>query len=397
MRRLYALLLHAENVIHHQLVAHSVAVLRVAVGAVFLGFGVLKYFPGISPAEGLTRATTHLLTFGLIPGAVSLVAIATLECFIGACLITGRLMRAAIWLLAIEFVGILAPLALLPDRLFSGPHNAPTLEGQYVLKDMILVGAGMVIAAATFRGGRLVRSDLPPVSRPVPKDRWMASRSWAWCSIVAGTPSSYARSASDTACLSQSSRTGATSRERAPRTPWTGPRCPPAGETRVPSEQRKRAQLIAGRAKVRHSAPIPPSRVCPPHAPRPPRGLVREGQRDGTVRTPGNVERVQPADDGVQRVEHRQLKASPKDVAGVGARSQTEASPNALPGRTQGKSCRLIGALLGLDPGSDAAHRHVDALLPGMLRHFPPGHRQQPTRSPVAIRCLTRTARTSWR
>jgi putative oxidoreductase len=166
MRRLYALLLHAENVIHHQLVAHSVAVLRVAVGAVFLGFGVLKYFPGISPAEGLTRATTHLLTFGLIPGAVSLVAIATLECFSGACLITGRLMRAAIWLLAIEFVGILAPLALLPDRLFSGPHNAPTLEGQYVLKDMILVGAGMVIAAATFRGGRLVRSDLPPVSRP---------------------------------------------------------------------------------------------------------------------------------------------------------------------------------------------------------------------------------------
>ena len=52
---------------------------------------------------------------------------------------------------------------------------------------------------------------------------------------------------------------------------------------------------------------------------------------------------------------------------------------------------------LGLDPGSDAAHRHVDALLPGMLRHFPPGYRQQPTRSPVAIRCLTRTARTSWR
>ncbi len=41
-----------------------------------------------------------------------------------------------------------------------------------------------------------------------------------------------------------------------------------------------------------------------------------------------------------------------------------------MPGRTPGKSCRLIGALLGLDPGSDAAHRHVDALLPGMLRHF---------------------------
>ncbi len=157
---------HVENLIHHWLVTHSVAVLRVAVGAVFLGFGVLKYFPGVSPAENLTEATTHLLTFGLVPDGVSLVAIATLECFIGACLISGRFMRVAIWLLAIEFVGILSPLVLLPGRLFAGPHHAPTLEGQYVLKDVILVGAGMVIAAATFRGGRLVRADLPPVRGP---------------------------------------------------------------------------------------------------------------------------------------------------------------------------------------------------------------------------------------
>jgi len=47
-------------------------------------------------------------------------------------------------------------------RLFAGPHHAPTLEGQCVLKDIILVAAGLVIAAGTFRGGRLVRSDLPP-------------------------------------------------------------------------------------------------------------------------------------------------------------------------------------------------------------------------------------------
>jgi len=46
--------------------------------------------------------------------------------------------------------------------LFAGPHGAPTLEGQYVLKDIILVTAGMVIAAATFRGGRIVRGDVAP-------------------------------------------------------------------------------------------------------------------------------------------------------------------------------------------------------------------------------------------
>jgi hypothetical protein len=52
-----------------------------------------------------------------------------------------RRMRRVVWLLAIELVGILAPLVLLPARLFSGPHGAPTLEGQYALEDVILVAA----------------------------------------------------------------------------------------------------------------------------------------------------------------------------------------------------------------------------------------------------------------
>ena len=165
MRAAYDRFLHLENLIHHQLVRHSVAVLRVAVGLVFLGFGVLKFFPGVSPAQGITEDTTHILFLGLVPGDVALPMIATLESVIGICLITGKAMRVGIWLLAIEFVGILSPLVLLPGRLFSGPHHAPTLEGQYVLKDIILVGAAMVIAAATFRGGRLVRGDLDPAAR----------------------------------------------------------------------------------------------------------------------------------------------------------------------------------------------------------------------------------------
>jgi putative oxidoreductase len=158
----YEKFLHLENRIHHQLVLHSVAALRVAVGAIFLGFGVLKFFPGVSPAEDLTEATTHILFLGLVPGAVAIKLIATLECVIGICLLINRGMRLAIWLLAIEFVGILSPLVLLPGRLFDGPHGAPNLEGQYVLKDLILVAAGLVIAAGSFRGGRMVRGDLPP-------------------------------------------------------------------------------------------------------------------------------------------------------------------------------------------------------------------------------------------
>jgi putative oxidoreductase len=164
MEAAYQKFLHLENHIHHQLVLHSIAALRIAVGIIFLGFGVLKFFPGVSPAEDITRATTHILFLGLVPGGVAMVMIATLECVIGICLLANRGMRLAIWLLAIEFVGILSPLVLLPARLFAGPHHAPTLEGQYVLKDIILVAAALVIAAGSFRGGRMVRGDLAPTA-----------------------------------------------------------------------------------------------------------------------------------------------------------------------------------------------------------------------------------------
>lgn len=118
-----------EEKLHGLLVRHSIAALRITVGAVFLGFGVLKFFPGISPAQELSIKTIDLLTLGVLPWQVGLVAIATLECFIGVCLLAKRWMRVAVWLLAIEFVGILAPLVLLPERLFGGPQGAPTLEG----------------------------------------------------------------------------------------------------------------------------------------------------------------------------------------------------------------------------------------------------------------------------
>ncbi|MDP8907771.1 MAG: DoxX family protein, partial [Chloroflexota bacterium] len=103
-----------EEKLHGVLVRHSITALRVTVGLVFVGFGLLKFFPGVSPAEGLSIKTIDLLTFGVVPWRVGITLIAGLECFIGVCLLANRWMRVAVWLLAIEFVGILAPLVLLP-------------------------------------------------------------------------------------------------------------------------------------------------------------------------------------------------------------------------------------------------------------------------------------------
>ena len=139
---------------HRWLVAHSITLLRLSLGAVFLGFGILKLFPGVSPAEDLVKTTTHILTFGLVPGSLALAGVGVLECVIGACLLSGRALRLAVYLLGVQFVGILSPIVLLTSRMFDGPHHAPTLEGQYVLKDVILVAATLVLAA-TLRGGKL--------------------------------------------------------------------------------------------------------------------------------------------------------------------------------------------------------------------------------------------------
>jgi hypothetical protein len=103
------------------LVRHSITLLRISMGAVIFTFGLVKYAPGLSPAEDLVLATTHLLTFGLVPDNVALVLIATVECCIGLSLLTARLMHITVYLQAMWLIGSLSPVVLLPERLFSGP------------------------------------------------------------------------------------------------------------------------------------------------------------------------------------------------------------------------------------------------------------------------------------
>ena len=55
------------------------------------------------------------------------------------------------YLLVLWTLGILSPAVLLAGRLFMGPYHAPTLEGQYVLKDIVLLTASLVIATTLSR------------------------------------------------------------------------------------------------------------------------------------------------------------------------------------------------------------------------------------------------------
>jgi uncharacterized membrane protein YphA (DoxX/SURF4 family) len=137
------------------LVTHSIVLLRVAMGGIFVLFGVLKFFPGVSPIEDLATRTTAALSFGLVTGTAAMTTIAALECVIGLCFLTGRFLRIGVWLLGAQMLGAMSPLVLFPGELFAGPGHAPTLVAQYIIKDVVLIGAGFVIAA-TWTGGQLV-------------------------------------------------------------------------------------------------------------------------------------------------------------------------------------------------------------------------------------------------
>jgi uncharacterized membrane protein YphA (DoxX/SURF4 family) len=138
---------------------NGVQLLRIALGVVFLWFGALKLFPGLSPAQELAGRTITILTLGIVPPNVSIPILAVWECVIGLGLISGRWMRATIFLLVAQMAGTMLPLAFFPESTFTRLPYAPTLEGQYIIKNLVLVTAALVLGA-TVRGGRLT-------SRPV--------------------------------------------------------------------------------------------------------------------------------------------------------------------------------------------------------------------------------------
>lgn len=141
---------------------YGVPTLRISLGIVFFWFGFLKFFPGLSPAEGLATKTIERLSFGLVRPETSIYILATWESLIGLGLITGIFMRGTLFLLFTQMLGTITPLFLFPQEAFMRIPYAPTLEGQYIIKNLVLISAGLVIGA-TVRGGAVVAD--PEVAR----------------------------------------------------------------------------------------------------------------------------------------------------------------------------------------------------------------------------------------
>ncbi|MAT38355.1 MAG: hypothetical protein CL946_01990 [Ectothiorhodospiraceae bacterium] len=118
---------------------HGIAFLRYTLAIIFIWFGALKPL-GISPAAELVKNTVYWFN-----GDDFLVILGVWEVLIGVFLVVPKMTRAAILLLFLQMPGTMLPLVLLPEVCFTDFPYGLTLEGQYIIKNLILISAGIVV------------------------------------------------------------------------------------------------------------------------------------------------------------------------------------------------------------------------------------------------------------
>jgi uncharacterized membrane protein YphA (DoxX/SURF4 family) len=135
---------------------HGLTLLRVSLGVLFLWFGLLKFFPDLPlpQSEELGVRTMQQLSFGLVSAPAAANTLAVLECVIGLGLLIGRFLRTVIFLLVGQMVGTFTPMVLFPAEVFTHAPYAPTMLGMYIIKNVVLVSAAIVIGS-TVRGARI--------------------------------------------------------------------------------------------------------------------------------------------------------------------------------------------------------------------------------------------------
>lgn len=119
---------------------------RIALFIVFFWFGILKVL-GFSPASPLAAALTER-TIGLQYFEGMFLALSVVECLIGVLFLFPKAIRIVLPLLIIHMILVCSPLLLLPDLVWSAPF-VPTLEGQYIIKNAVIVALAIAIASAT--------------------------------------------------------------------------------------------------------------------------------------------------------------------------------------------------------------------------------------------------------
>jgi len=120
---------------------YGLLLLRLSLAIVFIWFGALKPFR-ISPADDIIARTVYWFDPDwFIP------VLGVWEVLIGVCLLFRPLIRLALLLLFLQMPGTFLPLVILPEQCFARVPWAPSLEGQYIIKNLVLISAAIVVGS----------------------------------------------------------------------------------------------------------------------------------------------------------------------------------------------------------------------------------------------------------
>ena len=146
---------HAEQWIVRRMAHNGLFVTRIALGVIFLWFGLIKFLPIVAPIDLLAQRTLSILTFHLFRPETCLHILAAFECVIGLGLLTARFLRITVALLFLQMLGTFTPLILLHHETWIHFPFMPSFEGQYIIKNIVLISAGIIVGS-TVRGGRII-------------------------------------------------------------------------------------------------------------------------------------------------------------------------------------------------------------------------------------------------
>jgi len=128
----------------------GVPALRVSLAIIFIWFGLLKPL-GLSPAAPLVEATVSWMPW--LTASQWVAVIGWWEVAIGVTFLFQSTIRIAIALLALQMTGTFLPLVMLPGVTFQAGHYpfVPTIEGQYIIKNLLIISAALVVGGTVRR------------------------------------------------------------------------------------------------------------------------------------------------------------------------------------------------------------------------------------------------------
>tara|TARA_Y100001973_G_C4994832_1_gene230718 strand:- start:68 stop:511 length:444 start_codon:yes stop_codon:yes gene_type:complete len=120
----------------------GITLLRYSIGIIYIWFGILKPF-GLSPAQELVENTVYWFSnpSDFVP------ILGWWEVIIGVTMCIKPLIRFSIFLLFIQMPGTFLPLVLLPEVCFTNFPFGLTTEGQYIIKNLIIISAAIVVGS----------------------------------------------------------------------------------------------------------------------------------------------------------------------------------------------------------------------------------------------------------